>query len=371
MDRLGQLLRLLRAFGPRLVQLGEFPLRHQIDRPDPLALQRQPLERGRLGLGIARFVGSEAELFRKPLGHAFELLDALARELGAARLLRFRARGGCGAPLAHVGRPLVGGRDRLRRIDDRLLRFAFRGRRFADSDLALLVGPLELADPGVELSRLALELGALRRLLRLAFLSHAEALLGVVLALAPFGLFTRRRAQPLAVGGSLARAGRGFGALFGNRRGCNRRAATGSFHLPFERGRIGKGGQRPLGGGHRFAGRRDHRLQIFEPLRERALLSFDPIERRRRRVDRSRGLRAHRARLRARHGARPRRPRGTRPLRPAQNRARPAQPRPSAPAREAARQAAPGGWREAAARLQRLRRRSRRTRPSGASARRE
>ena len=104
MDRLGQLLGFLGAFGPRLVELGELLFGDEIDRADPLALGGQALERRRFRLGIAQLVRVEAELLGQPLRHAFELLDAGMREFRAARLLRFGARRGRGAALARIGR---------------------------------------------------------------------------------------------------------------------------------------------------------------------------------------------------------------------------------------------------------------------------
>jgi len=94
--------------------------------------------------------------------------------------------------------------------DHCFLGLALSCRRFADLNLALVVGMLEFADLGIELGRLLLQLGAFGGLLPLALLRGNEPLLGIGLPLAPFGLLARRCARPFAVGGGFPSLGRGF-----------------------------------------------------------------------------------------------------------------------------------------------------------------
>ena len=84
----------LGTFGPRRVQFGKLLFRNEVHRPDPLAFGGEPFERRGFFVGVARLVGVERELLRQPLRHHLKLVDRLAREFGAARLLSFRARRG-------------------------------------------------------------------------------------------------------------------------------------------------------------------------------------------------------------------------------------------------------------------------------------
>ncbi len=178
------------------------------------------------------------------MGHDFKLFDRVARELGAACLLRLGAGRGCRPPLARIGGMLVGRGDLLRRGDDRLFRFALGRAGFADPDLALVVGMLQLDDLGIELGRLRLQLRPLGRLLLLPFYCRGEPLLRVGLPLAPLGLFAPRRVGSLPIRSRFARLGRCFCALVGNRGGCRRCAATRSLDILLQGGGVGEAGER-------------------------------------------------------------------------------------------------------------------------------
>jgi hypothetical protein len=106
-DRLGQLLRLLRAPDPRFLDLGKLLLGDQVDRPDPLALGGQLLEQGGLGIWIGDDLRIEADLLRKPLRNALEPLQSNASIFGPPRLLGFGAGTGCSALLPRAGERLV------------------------------------------------------------------------------------------------------------------------------------------------------------------------------------------------------------------------------------------------------------------------
>ena len=88
-----------------------------------------------------------------------------------------------------------------------------------------------------------LQLGTLGRLLFLAVDRQSEALLGVVLALAPFGLLARRGAQALAIGRRFARLGRGFGALVGDGRGGRSGGVPSSLDFLLQNRWIGQSGE--------------------------------------------------------------------------------------------------------------------------------
>ncbi len=193
-DRLGQLVGFLGTLCPGCVELGELRFRDQVDRADPLPFRGQPFERGCFLVGVARFVGVEAELFRKALGDDFELLERRSSELGAARLLGLGSSRRGRAPLAHVGRAFVPPRNLQGRRDHGFLGLALGGGRFAHVRLALVVGMLELGDPGVELGGLLVQIAPLHRLLFLPLERRGEALLGIPLALPPLRLLTTRHA---------------------------------------------------------------------------------------------------------------------------------------------------------------------------------
>ena len=114
MDRLGQLLRLLGALDPRLVELGKFLLGDEIDRPDPLALGRQPLELRRLR--------HPHRALRRGRSRAFRAAAAAGIRSARRRSARIRrcapaapppAPRRCGAAFARRGQGLVAVGDRV------------------------------------------------------------------------------------------------------------------------------------------------------------------------------------------------------------------------------------------------------------------
>ena len=221
MDRLGQLLGLLGALGARGVELGQLLLGDEIDRTDPLALRGQPFERRRLPASASRgSSGSNPSFSGSRCGTHSNFSTAGAGELRAARLLRFGAGGGGGAALARVGASVRWPRDtpaRPRRPPPRP-----RARRSTASPilhLALVVGTFELARLSTSSSAGSFSSsGPLRSLLRLPLDALREPLLGVGRAACATRACSRAAgAQPLAVGRGLARPGRRFRALVGDR----------------------------------------------------------------------------------------------------------------------------------------------------------
>ena len=326
-------------------------------------------------VGVARLVRVETELLRQPLRHAFELVDrrpARTRRCAPAALRpaqpRPRARSRVSADRS------LAAADQLRRAAT-TASSASRSAAAASPilDLALVIGLLELARCCASSCA-----GSFSRSARsAACCSCRSSAPASRCSASAWRLRHSACSRPaaldaLAVGRGFARLGRGLGALVGNRAAAVAAALRARFDVLLQRRRIGQSAERTV--------RRRPRLRAAASSTgsrsacrwaSAAALGLDPLQRRRRSVDRPRRF------ARVALGGERRVPRllgGRAALLHRAERARRARAAAASTRllkrRAARRPAAPGGWRAAAARPLRRPRLPRRTRPSAAAARR-
>ena len=215
-DRLLQFVALGRPLRTVGVEFGKFAFRHQIDRPEPLALGGQSLERLALGLGGGEVGRVELEFRGQQRRRAFELLAAFARQFLAPRGLCLGACGGPGAGFASRGEPLACFAQCMRRIGDGLLGLCLGGGSGADQRFARCRFAFDPVDLGGEAVGLGGDVGALGGQRGGAVGGVDQAVARFLATLAPFAGFALRRSVAFAVGGEFSRPGCGGGAAVGN-----------------------------------------------------------------------------------------------------------------------------------------------------------